>query len=137
MLRRSILGVLAAVAVGLLSATALGQDIKRTLAAFNPTGTLLSGGDRVKVGGHLTCTAGDHIFVRVTVTQNETAALAEKDWGNHVCTGANQSFGVTATWQGTERFAPGAATACALARTSNGSRHTGAIQWCSNITLHS
>jgi hypothetical protein len=136
MIRRSILGTLVASAAVVVSASALAQDIKRSRANFNPTAQLLSGGAKVKVSGHLTCTAGDHIFVRITVTQTETGALAEKAWGNHVCTGSSQPFGVTATAQDAERFTPGTATACAVARTNNGSRNTAAIQWCKDLTLH-
>ena len=78
MIRRSILVTLAASAAVVLSASALAQDIKRSRANFNPTAQLLPGGAKVKVSGHLTCTAGDHIFVRITVTQTETGALAER-----------------------------------------------------------
>jgi hypothetical protein len=136
MMRRSILGTLAVSGAVVLSASALAQDIKRSRANFNPTAQLLASGDKVKVGGHLTCTARDHISVRIAVTQTESGALAEKASGNHVCTGSSQPFGVTATAQGAERFTPGTATACAVARTNNGSRNTAAIQWCKDLALH-
>ena len=135
-MRRAILGALAASAALVLAASTLAQDIKRSKAAFNPKALLLSGGSQVKVGGFLTCTGGDHIFVRITVTQTDTGALAERSWGNHTCTGSVQPFGVTASTQGAERFVAGVATACAVARTNNGSRNTAAIQWCKDVILH-
>lgn len=134
-MRRSIVAALAAVMAAWLAASALAQDIKRSKAAFSPPAQASSGGAKVKIRGFLTCTAGDHVVVGVTVTQLETGALAETAWGNHVCTGASQHFGVTARAQGAERFVPGVVTVCAVARTNNGTRNTAAIQWCRDLTL--
>ena len=84
--------------------------------------------------GPLGCTAGERAYLRVTVTQRATGAVAE---GRTVvtCTGNIERWQVHASTQGNETFQPGPATAVAIAHTTSRGETTDAHQWLVEITL--
>jgi len=91
-------------------------------------------GRLVVVTGPITCTARERAYVRVTVTQRTTGAVAEGS-GFVTCTGAGQQWEVHAETQGRASFAPVAALAVGLATTSLRGATTDAHQWLVNVTL--
>jgi hypothetical protein len=86
------------------------------------------------VTGPIACDASERVTVRVTVTQRDTGAVAE---GRTLlrCTGQTQQWQVHASVQGENAFAPGAATAVAVGRTSAHGAVTDAHQWLVDIAL--
>ena len=84
--------------------------------------------------GPLTCTHGERAFLRVTVTQRATGAVAEGRT-RIVCTGNSQHWEVHAATQGKATFDEGPAVAVAIARTADHGEITDAHQWLVNITL--
>jgi hypothetical protein len=105
-----------------------------TINTIDPVGIVAHQGRHVTVGGPLAMTAGETALLRVTVTQRTTGALAE---GQVLVRGNGQTnqWEVTAAVQGRETFAPGPATAVALARPTLNGNATDAHQWLVNITL--
>jgi hypothetical protein len=114
---------------------------------ISPDLPLSQNGRRVQVTGPIICTAGERVYLRATVTQRTTGAVAEGE-GSFVCTGEMQTWRVAAQCQTRERFTPGAATAVGLARTfaakesghGNGPRRQAATdshQWLVSVTLAS
>ena len=79
-------------------------------------------------------TPGERIYLRVTITQRSTGAVAEGVLV-FILTGTPQHWQVDATTQGKETFEAGPATAVAIARTATGGNSTDAHQWLVNITL--
>jgi hypothetical protein len=91
-------------------------------------------GRHLVVTGPLQCTAGEQAFLRVTVTQRPTGAVAEG--GTLIsCTGDLQHWEVRAATQGKARFQEGAAIATAIATTHDQGNTTDAHQWLVAITL--
>ena len=79
--------------------------------------------------------AGERVLLRVTVTQRTTGALAEGET-QFVGTGDLQQWAVRAHTTGRKAFAPGPATATALALTvARGGEVTDAHQWLVDMTL--
>jgi hypothetical protein len=131
--------------VGLLAARAAHAKIANN--TISPGLPLSGDGRRVLVSGPITCTAGERAYIRATVTQRTSGAVAEGD-GSVACTGEVQTWRVAAQCQTKESFAPGTATAVGLARTftpkedghGNGPRHQAATdshQWLVSVTLAS
>jgi len=91
-------------------------------------------GRHLIVTGPIGCTENERAYVRVTVTQRSTGAVAE---GRTliVCTGGTQQWEVHAATQGKETFQEGPATAAAIARTTDRGETTDAHQWFVGITL--
>jgi hypothetical protein len=76
-------------------------------------------GRHIIVTGFIGCDAGQRAFIRVTVTQRSTGTVAEAQT-RITCTGAaSQEWEVHVSTGGKERFQEGAATAVALARTTD------------------
>ena len=96
--------------------------------------TVTDNGRLVIATGPLTCTRGEQAFLRVTVTQRPTGAVAEGR-GRIVCTGNSQQWQVHAAAQGDATFGEGAAVAVAIARTASRGEITDAHQWLVNVTL--
>jgi len=88
------------------------------------------------VTGPISCTAGERVPLRVTVTQRTTGALAEGST-RVVCAGEGQlqQWEVHATAQGANTFEPGAATAVAVGRSTRRGDTSDAHQWLVEITL--
>jgi hypothetical protein len=78
--------------------------------------------------------AGEMVFLRVTVTQRSTGAVAE-GIAFLVGTGAVQQWRVRAFALTRDRFEEGPAIAVALARSSAGAEGTDAHQWLVDVTL--
>jgi hypothetical protein len=122
--------------------TVVGVLIARTafarLAAntIDPVAIVTDNGRHLIVTGPISCTRGERAYVRVTVTQRSTGAVAE---GRTLltCTGEGepQQWEVHASTQGDETFEEGPATAVALGRTTSRGDTTDAHQWLVEITL--
>ena len=105
-----------------------------TANTVDPVATVADHGRHLIVTGPIGCTEGERAYLRVTVTQHATGAVAE---GRALitCTGGTQQWEVHASVQGRETFEEGPATAAALARTTDREETTDAHQWLVDITL--
>ena len=117
-----------------ITRTAFARIMRNTI---DPVGIVADKGRQVTLTGPIAVgpTAGERAELRVTVTQRSTGALAE---GIIFFTGTGQTnqWEVTATTRGKAVFAPGPATAVAVALTSAAQAEaTDAHQWLVNITL--
>jgi hypothetical protein len=101
---------------------------------IDPVAVVTDNGRLVIATGPITCTRGEQAFLRVTVTQRATGAVAEGR-GRIVCTGNNQQWQVHAATQGQATFGEGAAVAIAIARTASRGEITDAHQWLVDVTL--
>jgi hypothetical protein len=124
---------LAVLLVALLGASAQATIQKR--ATSIDSGKVLNRGHQVEVRAHVTCTRGEAIIARVTVTQRSTAALAVSGATGTQCTGTREAFSMKLKALGAERFARRKAKVCAVARTSQNGHGTDALQWCKAIRL--
>jgi hypothetical protein len=104
------------------------------LNTIDPVAIVTDTGRHLIATGPIACTAGERAFLRVTVSQRATGAVAE---GRTLitCTGNTQQWEVHASTQGNETFEEGPATAVAIARTTDRGETTDAHQWLVNITL--
>jgi hypothetical protein len=91
-------------------------------------------GRHIIVTGPIACAESERAFLRVTVTQRETGAVAEGST-RITCTGDTQQWEVHASVQGRAVFEEGPATAVALAHTTDRGDITDAHQWLVDITL--
>ncbi|MSP37720.1 MAG: hypothetical protein EXR70_04440 [Deltaproteobacteria bacterium] len=91
-------------------------------------------GRHIIATGPIRCNQRERTYLRVTVTQRQTGAMAE---GSTVftCTVDTQQWQVHAATQGKATFDDGPATAVAIARTADHGKITDAHQWLVNITL--
>jgi hypothetical protein len=101
---------------------------------IDPIAVVTDTGRHLIVTGPLTCTAGERAFVRVTVTQRTTGAVAEGRT-RLTCTGAPQHWTVHAGSHGEEPFQDAPAVAVAMARTTADGAITDAHQWLVTLTL--
>jgi hypothetical protein len=101
---------------------------------INPIAIITDNGRLVIATGPMGCTRGEQVFLRVTVTQRATGALAEGR-SRIVCTGNSQQWEVHAATQGKEIFGEGPAVAVAIARTAERGEISDAHQWLVNVTL--
>ena len=99
-----------------------------------PVAIVTDNGRHLIVTGPMACTESERAYLRVTVTQRSTGAVAE---GRTLitCTGDTQHWEVHASIQGKEIFQEGPATAVALGRTTSRGETTDAHQWLVDITL--
>jgi len=91
-------------------------------------------GRHLIVTGPIECTARERTYLRVTVTQRETGAVAEGSTF-FTCTVETQQWEVHAVTHGKASFDEGPATAVAVASTTSRGQATDAHQWLVNITL--
>ena len=105
-----------------------------TANTMDPVASVTDHGRDLIVTGPIGCTEGERVYLRVTVTQRATGAVAE---GRTLitCTGGTQPWEVHASVQGQETFEEGPATATALGRTTDRGETTDAHQWLVDITL--
>jgi hypothetical protein len=105
-----------------------------TANTIDPVASVTDHGRHLIVTGPIECTEGERAYLRVTVTQRATGAVAE---GRTLvtCTGNAQQWEVHASVQGEETFQEGPATATASARTTDRGKTTDAHQWLVDITL--
>ncbi len=105
-----------------------------TANTVDPVARVTDHGRHLIVTGPIGCTEGERAYLRVTVTQRTTGAVAE---GRTLvtCTGGTRRWRVDAAVQGEEAFEEGPAVAAALARTGEGGQTTDAHQWLVEIAL--
>jgi hypothetical protein len=105
-----------------------------TANTTDPVATVTDHGRHLIVTGPIGCTEGERAYLRVTVSQRATGAVAE---GRTLitCTGGTQQWEVNASVFGKATFEEGPATATALARTTDRGETTDAHQWLVGITL--
>lgn len=101
---------------------------------IDPTAVVTDDGLHLIVTGPISCDASEKVSLRVTVTQRATGAVAE---GRTLlaCNPEIRQWEVHASVQGENAFAPSAATAVALGRSSDRGAVTDAHQWLVDITL--
>jgi hypothetical protein len=101
---------------------------------IDPEAVVSDDGRRLLLTGPLACTDGEESFLRVTVTQRSTGAVA----GGRAlirCDGNTNQWEVVAFTRGKPVFEAGPATAVAIARTTDRGNVTDAHQWLVEITL--
>ena len=91
-------------------------------------------GRHLIVTGPIECTERERTYLRVTVTQRSTGAVAEGSTF-FTCTGEIQQWEAHAVTHGKASFEEGPATAVAVAGTTSRRQVTDAHQWLVNITL--
>lgn len=102
---------------------------------IDPLAIVTDNGRHLIVTGPIQGTVGgERGYVRVTVTQRSTGAVAEGSAAFDL-TGAVEQWDVHATTQGKATFQPGPATVVAMARTTSRGNATDAHQWLVNVTL--
>ncbi len=94
--------------------TAFARVVGNTI---DPVAIVTDNGHHIIATGPIACTEGERAYLRVTVSQRATGAVAE---GRSLitCTGNTQQWEVHASTQGNETFEQGPATAVAIARTT-------------------
>jgi hypothetical protein len=109
-----------------------------TVNTIDPAAAVSDSGRHIIVTGPISCTQGERAYLRVTVTQRSTGAVAEGHT-RIACTGETeadvQQWKVHAVTHGKAGFEAGPATAVAVARTTDRGNTTDAHQWLVNITL--
>ena len=126
-----------ALALVLILAAVFAASIAYARVVFNtidPVATATDDGLHLIVTGPVTCTQGERLHTRLTVTQRSTGAIAEGRTLDR-CTGEAQQWEVHASVVGRNAFEPGAATAVAIGRTADRGETTDAHQWLVEITL--
>ena len=106
----------------------------KTFNTINPVAIVRSDGREVVASGPIQCDEGHCLQLRVTVTQETTAAVAEAVWDGE-CAGRVQKWEVTAVATGECRFEEGLAKVCALATTTHSGKGSDADQWCKDVVL--
>jgi hypothetical protein len=102
---------------------------------IDPVATLSLNNRRIHLTGPFACDQTQPVFMRVTVTQRTTGAMAE-GYGYVIGTTTPQQWQVVAYAIGSAEFEPGPATAVALARSTVSPGHPDdAHQWLVNVTL--
>ena len=101
---------------------------------IDPLAKISDNGRRIHVTGPIQTDVVERVFLRVTVTQRTTGAVAE---GIAVfrSTGQLQQWEVDARTRGKATFDAGPATAVAIATTTDHGKVSDAHQWLVNITL--
>jgi hypothetical protein len=101
---------------------------------IDPVAIVTDNGRHIVVTGPIVCTESEMAYLRVTVTQRATGAVAEGRT-RITCTGDTQHWEAHASTQGNETFQEGSATAVALGHTTAGGDTDDAHQWLVNVTL--
>jgi hypothetical protein len=101
---------------------------------IDPVVTVAGGGRHLIVTGPIRCDQTERTYLRLTVTQRSTGAVAE---GTSIFTCAvdDQQWEIHAVTHGKASFVEGPATAVAVASTSLRGDTTDAHQWLVDITL--
>ena len=107
---------------------------KVVINTIDSLATLADHGRLVIATGPISCTRGERVYLRVTITQRETGAVAEGR-GRVVCTGNNQQWEVHAATQGKASFDEGPALAVAIGRSADRGKITDAHQWLVDVML--
>ena len=129
---RVLAAILLLLAGGLVAHTGFARVILNTI---DPVAVLSDDGRSVHVTGPLACDQDQMADLRVTLTQRTTGAVANARI-IFPCTTTVQQWEVDLRAKGREIFAPGSATAVALARTTIADGESDdAHQWLVEITL--
>jgi hypothetical protein len=107
---------------------------KLILNTIDPVAIVTDNGRHIIVTGPISCSESEPAYLRVTVTQRSTGAVAEGST-RIACTADTQQWAVHASIQGRETFEEGPATAVAFARTTDRGDTDDAHQWLVSITL--
>jgi hypothetical protein len=121
--------------IGVLIAPAAFARIAQN--TIDPLATVGDSGRHIVVTGPIACDKGERAYLRVTLTQRSTGAVAE-GYTRIACIGETeadiQQWAVHVAVRG-PAFEPGPALAVALARTTTHGHTTDAHQWPVEITL--
>ena len=123
--------IFSSLALLILAPVAIARIVKNTI---DPLATITDRGRLVTVTGPISCTRGEQVFLRVTLTQRTTGAFAEGS-GRFACTGNDQQWEVHAATQGKASFNDGPAIAVAIARSAHRGKITDAHQWLVEVIL--
>src|SRR6266567_2050943 len=104
------------------------------LNTINPVAIVTDNGRHISVTGPLACSGSEPAYLRVTVTQRSTGAVAEGS-ALITCTTDIQQWAVYASTQGNATFQEGPAVAVALGHTTDRGNTDDANQWLVNIAL--
>ena len=120
------------VAVGVLVSTFADARIMRN--TIGATARLTESGRALVVTGPIQCDQTQPTYLRLTVSQRTTGAVAN-GIANITCTPDERQWEVRITAQGNAAFEEGSAIAVALARSTQNGSPDDAHQWLVNITL--
>jgi hypothetical protein len=95
---------------------------------FHSPARIISAGHAITVGGRISCTAGDAISVRATITQPATRSYAEGTWSGS-CNGKAEHWSTTAPVSVGAALKSGCVEAAALAITTSAGSTVAAQQW--------
>ena len=124
----AVLAMVGAISVsGLADARIMGNTI-------DPTATLIDNGRSVVVTGPIQCSETQPAYLRVTVSQRSTGAVAG-GIAQITCTPEQEQWSVRITTQGNATFEEGPAIATALARSTLQGSPDDAHQWLVEITI--
>ncbi len=128
--------IIRAILVVALSGTVMVPPAFAKLSAntVNPTATVNPNGHLVRLTGPITCTLTQPVFLRVTVTQRSTGAVAE-GYAYLIGTTQQQQWQVVAHTVGGTAFVAGPATVVAGARSLASGQPDDAHQWLVAVTL--
>ena len=107
---------------------------KISINTIDPTATLKANGRLITVTGPVATDTAQPVFMRVTVTQRSTGAMAE-GYASFTGTVLPQQWTVQARTIGAKSFDSGPATVVALAQTKVQGLPDDAHQWLVNVTL--
>lgn len=128
----------ARVLIGAVAALTLwGADPAGAFIAANTIdgqSTYTAGGMRVRATGPIGCTSGEHLSIRVTVTQPAIGARARESW-NGRCTGEIQHWQVRARARHRTRFETRTGRVCAVATTRDTAGVTDTRKWCERVAV--
>jgi hypothetical protein len=120
--------------VAILSALLIGAALAAIAFAagengnFHSPARIISAGHAITIGGRISCTGGDAISVRATITQPATHSYAEGTWTGS-CTGKAERWSTTAPVSGGAALESGCVEASALAITTSAGSTVAAEQW--------
>lgn len=109
-------------------------DARITRNTIDGTAKLTDNGRTIIVTGPIQCDQTQPTYMRVTVSQRSTGAVAN-GIANITCTADEQQWEVRITTQGNATFEEGPAFAVALAKTTQNGKPDDAHQWLVPITL--
>jgi hypothetical protein len=114
-----------------VASAAFARIVQNTI---DPVAIVADNGRHLIVTGPIACSDRQRTYLRVTVTQRTTGAVAEGDTFI-TCTVEIQQWEVHAVTRGKASFEEGPATAVAIAVSNSRGQATDAHQWLVNITL--
>jgi hypothetical protein len=128
--------LIAAAAVMILAGTLIGAlaDARIAYNTIDSTARIADNGRAIVVTGPIRCSETQPTYMRVTVSQRSTGAVAQ-GVANITCTPDQAQWEVRITTQGNATFQEGPAIATALARSTQNGQPDDAHQWLVEINL--